>query len=560
MGSDCVTARRVLWVLVFFGFAVNYMIRININIAIVAMVRVPKAKDGAAAVVGQCVLEEQLAAAAANHSTTEGCGIGHSQTNGTTREAIDLRQSWTCAALTITERHTFPSSVSRGMLTRWSSTMTPLGTPAPPAGPGDGLDEGFDWDERQQGLVLGAFFWLHWAMQVPGGVLARRYGTKLVFGLANLIPVLLTLLGFAWPSMHNMTAQWIPPNERSKFVTAYLGSSVGAALTFPLCGQLIHTLGWESVFYVCGALGLAWYALWFAFVFDSPSRHPRISAEELTYITESLGKSSAHHCSPPQIPTPWRAILTSRAVWMNIVAQWGGVFGLFTLMTQAPSYFRYIHGWNIRMTGLLSGLPHLMRMLWAWLFSEVGDYLLRKGIMSRTNVRKLATFSCDVVQGLLILFLTFSGCNAIAAIVFLTAATAAHGSVSTGPLASMVDISPNFASIILGISGMISVLPGFISPIIVGQLTFQNQTVEQWQKVFGITAAQVIVCGVVYCLFARSELQPWNSPFGSDAREEAKNGDRNRNGVSRASLPSIVVTGSVHELQPLNEKGEITRL
>lgn len=29
--------------------------------------------------------------------------------------------------------------------------------------------------------------------------------------------------GFAWPAMHNMTAKWIPPNERSKFVTAYLG-------------------------------------------------------------------------------------------------------------------------------------------------------------------------------------------------------------------------------------------------------------------------------------------------------------------------------------------------
>lgn len=35
----------------------------------------------------------------------------------------------------------------------------------------------------------------------------------------------------------------------------------------------------------------------------------------------------------------------------------------------------------------------------------------------------------------------------MAAIVLLTAATAAHGSVSTGPLASMVDISPNFASV-----------------------------------------------------------------------------------------------------------------
>lgn len=36
---ECCTARGVLWYLVFFGFAVNYMIRINLNIAIVAMIQ-----------------------------------------------------------------------------------------------------------------------------------------------------------------------------------------------------------------------------------------------------------------------------------------------------------------------------------------------------------------------------------------------------------------------------------------------------------------------------------------------------------------------------------------
>ncbi|KAJ1522212.1 hypothetical protein ONE63_002520 [Megalurothrips usitatus] len=516
MGPECMNARRVLWLLVFCGFAVNYMIRINMNIAIVAMVRAQKTKTGEDAVVGQC-------ARAAMNTTTEG--------------VLDM---WSTPSTTTAASALYSS------------------TPAGPAHAADG--EGFDWDERQQGLVLGAFFWLHWAMQVPGGVLARRFGTKIVFGLSNVVPVLLTLLipaashwdyrvllairflqgliaGFAWPSMHNMTAQWIPPNERSKFVTAYLGSSVGAALTFPLCGQLIHMWGWESVFYTCGAVGLVWYALWLALVFDTPAQHPRISPLELAYITNAIGKS----VSQKRMATPWRSIFSSRAVWMNIVAQWGGVFGLFTLMTQAPSYFRYIHGWNIRMTGLLSGLPHVMRMIFAWLFSELGDYLLRRGHMSRTNVRKLATFFCDVVQGLLILFLTFSGCNSVAAIVFLTAATAVHGSVSTGPLASMVDVSPNFASIILGISNMITVLPGFISPIIVGQLTFQNQTVEQWQKVFGITAAQLIVCGVLYCLFAQSEEQPWNMDKADAERP-------------RRSLPAILVTGSRHELTPLNEK------
>lgn len=35
----CIAARTVLWILVFFGFWVNYMLRNNINIAIVAMVK-----------------------------------------------------------------------------------------------------------------------------------------------------------------------------------------------------------------------------------------------------------------------------------------------------------------------------------------------------------------------------------------------------------------------------------------------------------------------------------------------------------------------------------------
>ena len=42
--------------------------------------------------------------------------------------------------------------------------------------------------------MLGAFFWLHWLTQLPGGILARRYGTKLVFGLSNALPGLLGLL------------------------------------------------------------------------------------------------------------------------------------------------------------------------------------------------------------------------------------------------------------------------------------------------------------------------------------------------------------------------------
>lgn len=48
-------------------------------------------------------------------------------------------------------------------------------------------------------------------------------------------------------------------------------------------------------------------------------------------------------------------------------------------------------------------------------------------------------------QGFCMLALSFAGCNGAMAIVFLTAATAIHGAVSSGTLASVVDLSPNYA-------------------------------------------------------------------------------------------------------------------
>lgn len=91
---------------------------------------------------------------------------------------------------------------------------------------------------------------------------------------------------------------------------------------------------------------------------------------------------------------PWKAILTSKIVWINALSQWGGIWGLFTLLTQAPTYFRFIHGWGIEMTGVLSGLPHLLRVAFSIAFSNFGDYLLSSNKMSRNNVRNLATFVC----------------------------------------------------------------------------------------------------------------------------------------------------------------------
>lgn len=97
--------------------------------------------------------------------------------------------------------------------------------------------------------------------------------------------------GFSWPAMHNIISDWIPPNERSKFVSAYMGASVGLAVFYPIFGFIISISSWEWIFHFCTISSIVWFICWQYLVYDSPSQHPRIDPDELHFITESIGES-----------------------------------------------------------------------------------------------------------------------------------------------------------------------------------------------------------------------------------------------------------------------------
>lgn len=120
--------------------------------------------------------------------------------------------------------------------------------------------------------------------------------------------------------------------------------------------------------------------------------------------------------------------------------------------------------------------------------------------------------------------MAYSGCDVMLAVVLFTISLMLHGSVSSGALASVVDISPNFAGVSLGINSTFSTFSGFISPLIVGYLTEGRQhNVEPWKYVFLICAAMQISCGIIYVIFSDSNLQPWNKPVES---VDKKNSDK----------------------------------
>ena len=99
------------------------------------------------------------------------------------------------------------------------------------------LHEGeFDWDKRQQGLLMGSYYWSYTAFQIPAAWLATKYGFRLVFGISTMMSGIITLLfpicarghvylalaarvliglfhAVAFPAMTGAWGAWAPPME-----------------------------------------------------------------------------------------------------------------------------------------------------------------------------------------------------------------------------------------------------------------------------------------------------------------------------------------------------------
>ncbi|XP_048729077.1 sialin-like isoform X3 [Ostrea edulis] len=99
--------------------------------------------------------------------------------------------------------------------------------------------------------------------------------------------------GVTFPAMNAMWGKWAPLWERSKLLSfTYAGAQLGTVFSMPISGILCKSNflgGWPSVFYVFGALGCVWFVIWMLIVHDTPAQHPGISKEEREYIETSVG-------------------------------------------------------------------------------------------------------------------------------------------------------------------------------------------------------------------------------------------------------------------------------
>lgn len=145
--------------------------------------------------------------------------------------------------------------------------------------------------------------------------------------------------GVVFPCMYEIWSRWAPPLERSRMAgIVYAGTYVGNVLAMSTCGIIAEKLGWPAIFYIYGGIGIFWWILWSSIVRESPEKDRFISEEEKRYIMATL-RENKNRVRPI---IPWKAILTSSAVWAIAVAHACENYGVYTYVIFFPMSLRWL--------------------------------------------------------------------------------------------------------------------------------------------------------------------------------------------------------------------------
>ncbi|CAG0892873.1 unnamed protein product [Darwinula stevensoni] len=426
-------------------------------------------------------------------------------------------------------------NLSVGIVAMTNSSSHPLHHSG--AGNSSWSAEVYNWDEEMQGMILSAFFWGYIVTQIPGGLLAQRFGSKHLYGFGCLITAIFTLLtplaahlgarylvavrvieglgeGVTFPAMHALLAKWVPPLERTKIAAfVYSGATLGTVVALPLSGVLAHSPalgGWPSIFYFFGVTGIIWWVFWCFLAYDSPDDHPWISPAEKQTIANALRQQvKPGH----RFKVPYKAILKSAPFYAILVAHVGQNWGYYTLLTQMPKYMKDVLGYNLQEDGFMSAVPYLAAFIMANMGSIMADGFRSRNLLSTGTTRRLFNTFAFWVSGFSLLGVSWVGRNRTAAMSFMTLGMGFNALAQSGYNVNHIDIAPNHAGFLLGVTNCFATLPGILSPLATGsilQAYTQYGTLLAWQLVFTISGWVLIGANVIYILLCSGDVQPWN--------------------------------------------------
>ncbi len=373
------------------------------------------------------------------------------------------------------------------------------------------ISKEFGFDKITMGVIFSAFVWAYAIFQVPGGWLGDRFGARKVltiivsywsimtaataaaFGVTSFV-IVRFLFGVgeagAFPGATRAMQLWYPPQERG-FVQGitHSASRFGAAIAPPIVVLITTTLGWRSVFYICGAVGIVWSIWWYLAYRDLPEEHRSVNRGELEHIrgVDETGNVKTATVKK-RVSVPWVTLLKSPNMWAIMCAYFTYVYCLWIFLSWLPSYLVDFRHFTLLKVGFLASLP-----LFAGVIGDTVGGLATDLLMKKTGNIKFARRAVAIV-GMLgcAVFIVPAALadDAYTAVYCLTAAMFFLECTIGPSWAVPMDVAGEHSGTVSGMMNMAGNIGGALSPIVFGVLV----QFGSWQAPF-IVAASLLVLG-----------------------------------------------------------------
>ncbi|MTV39843.1 MFS transporter [Duganella radicis] len=376
----------------------------------------------------------------------------------------------------------------------------------------------------QMGFVFSAFAWSYVLAQLPGGWLLDRFGSKVTYFFSIFLWSLFTMLmggvGFftgaaavaalftlrlligaaeapSFPGNSRIASAWFPTNERGTAAAIFNSAQYFATVLFaPIMGWLVHSFGWESVFFVMGGLGIVMAFIWLKTVYG-PKDHPKANAAELAYIEAGgalVDLESKNKVAATTKLDTWACIkqlLGNRMLLGVYIGQYCINTLTYFFLTWFPVYLVQERHMTILKAGFVAALPAVAGFLGGVLGGVISDRLIKAG-KSQSVARKT-----PIVCGML-LSTTMIICNYVEADwLVITVMSLAFFGKGIGALgwAVVADTSPKEAG---GMSGALfntfGNTAGITTPIVIGYILEKTGSFSGALVFVGANAVVTILC------------------------------------------------------------------
>ncbi|KAG5226034.1 anion transporter [Salix suchowensis] len=384
----------------------------------------------------------------------------------------------------------------------------------------------FGWNASTAGLVQSSFFWGYALSQLPGGWLAKIFGGRKVLQIGvltwSVATALLPLLAGYMPGFvlsrvlvgigegvspsaaTDLIARSIPLEERSRAVAFVFGGlSVGSVTGLLLAPPLIQNFGWASVFFIFGFLGIAWF-LGFQYLEEGQaSFSAKPTSRSHSIYSEKSSSNALAELGSSLKDVPWKAFFQTPAVWAMIYAHFCGSWGHYTCLSWLPSYFSEELSLNLTEAAWVSILPPLASVFVTSIAAQLADKLIANGV-EITTVRKI----CQTIA-----FLSPALCMTLSSVDLglppweivgiLTSGLALSSFALSGLYCTHQDMSPEYASILLGITNTVGAIPGIVGIPLTGYLL---DTTHSWSISLFVPSIFFYLTGtIVWLAFASSK-------------------------------------------------------